>query len=126
LPARFSWLGMIHLTKLGLVFRRVTISLASCSLYSCDTVLNIPLRVLAPNWVSVRACWAMPTISAANTKPAIHKMILILTLHCILLNVNYLLAHTVHTTPKPPIQEIYEGAFSKYSQSIILLDSKIP
>jgi hypothetical protein len=68
LPARFSWLGMIHRTKFGLVFRSVTISLDSCSLYNCDTVLNMPLRVRAPNWVSVRACCAMPTISAANTK----------------------------------------------------------
>lgn len=68
LPARFSWFGIIHRTKLGLVFRSVTISLDSCSLYSCDTVLNMPLRVRAPNCVSVKACCAIPTISAANTK----------------------------------------------------------
>lgn len=68
LPARFSWFGMIHRTKFGLVFRSVTMSLDSCSLYNCDTVLNMPFRVRAPNWVSVRACCAMPTISAANTK----------------------------------------------------------
>jgi hypothetical protein len=66
LPARFSWLGMIQRTKLGLVLRRVTISLLSCSLYNCDTVRNMPLRVRAPNWVSVIACCAMPTISAAT------------------------------------------------------------
>jgi hypothetical protein len=30
-------------------------------------VRNMPLRVRAPNWVSVRACCAMPTISAENT-----------------------------------------------------------
>jgi hypothetical protein len=65
LPALFSWLGMMQRTKLGLVLRSVTINLANCSLYNCETVRNIPFLVRAPNWVpSDMACCAMPTISA--------------------------------------------------------------
>lgn len=41
----------------------------SCSLYSCPTVRNMPLRVLAPNDVSLAAAAPMPTISAATGKP---------------------------------------------------------
>ena len=62
----FSWLGIIHLTKLGLVLRRVVINLESCSLYSWLTVRNMPLRVRDPNIVS--AAWAapIPTMSAES------------------------------------------------------------
>lgn len=106
LPARFSWFGMIHRTKLGLVLRRVTISLASCSLYSCDTVLNMPLRVRAPNWVSVRACCAIPTISAANTK----QTILVLTFDTILYE-----SISTQCTHNPTCQQIHVCALKTHT-----------
>lgn len=58
----------MHLTKFGLVFRRVAINFANCSLYNWLTVLNIPFLVLAPNWVSPIVAAAMPTISAKKRK----------------------------------------------------------
>lgn len=62
----FSWFGMIHLTKLGLVLRSVAMSLDNCSLYNWPTVLNIPFLVRDPNMVSPPAVAPIPTISAAN------------------------------------------------------------
>lgn len=64
----FSWFGMIHLTKLGLVLLSVCISLVSCSLYSWPTVRNIPFLVRAPNDVSLAAVAPRPTISAVKGK----------------------------------------------------------
>ena len=66
LPERFSWFGMMHLTKLGFVFLKVLISLVSWSLYSWLTVLNMPFRVRAPNCVSPIVATPIPTISAAG------------------------------------------------------------
>lgn len=61
----FSWLGMIQRTKLGLVFLSVAMSLASCSLYSCPTVRNMPFRVLKAPGSAVSdmpATWSKPMI----------------------------------------------------------------
>lgn len=94
LPARFSWFGMMHRTKLGFVFLSVTMSFASCSLYSCDTVLNMPLRVRAPNWVSVRACCAMPTISAGKLQLTVIVPYLNTSIHVILFVIS--IAQIIH------------------------------
>lgn len=61
----FSWLGMMQRTKLGLVFLSVAMSLASCSLYSCPTVRNMPFRVLKAPGSAVSdmpATWSKPMI----------------------------------------------------------------
>lgn len=64
----FSWFGMIHLTKLGFVLRRVDMSFVSCSLYNWLTVRNIPFLVLEPNMVSLPEAAPMLTISAKDRK----------------------------------------------------------
>uniref|UniRef100_A0A1I8HHL2 Protein kinase domain-containing protein n=1 Tax=Macrostomum lignano TaxID=282301 RepID=A0A1I8HHL2_9PLAT len=51
-PARFSWFGMMQRTKLGDVLFNTDISLASCSLYSWPTVLNMPF--LIDGWLQVQ------------------------------------------------------------------------
>jgi len=66
----FSWFGIMQRTKFAFVLFSVCISLLSCSLYVCPTVLNIPLRVAvrpAPNGPTSATAAAMPTISATVT-----------------------------------------------------------
>lgn len=66
----FSWLGMMQRTKWGVVCLKTFIRLLSCSLYSCPTVRNIPLRGLWPpnaDFVSDWACCIpMPTTLAVS------------------------------------------------------------
>ena len=65
----FSWLGMMQRTKLGLVFLSVAMSLASCSLYSCPTVRNMPLRVLKAPGIAVSdmpATWSRPMMRSTG------------------------------------------------------------
>lgn len=69
----FSWLGMMHRRKLGLVLRRVAISLVRDSLQSCPTVRNMPFFVLSPAapkftgpLFSPDDTWSRPTILSTD------------------------------------------------------------
>lgn len=62
---RFSWLGMMQRTKLGVVLRSVVMSFPSCSLYSCPTVRNMPflvLEALGSELSVILAIWSSPTM----------------------------------------------------------------
>lgn len=66
---RFSWLGMMQRTKLGVVLRSVVISFPSCSLYSCPTVRNMPflvLEALGSELSVILAIWSSPTMRSTE------------------------------------------------------------